>query len=138
MVETSHDTGFWPALYDPFRNLGARIRNFFSPASEASQGEDAYRIAIELPGVSEDDVEITVRDEVITVKGEKRLLREESDDNWYFCERQYGAFSRSFRLPPDADTDRIEAEMKDGVLTLVIPEVKARAPQASKVKIRKA
>ncbi len=138
MVETSHSTGFWPALYDPLRELGARIRNFFSPASEASQNEDAYRIAIELPGVSEEDVEITVRDGLVVVRGEKKMERELSDDNWYFCERQYGSFSRSFRLPPDADAERIEAELKDGVLTLTIPTARPKETTGAKVKIRKA
>ncbi|HFQ15266.1 MAG TPA: Hsp20 family protein [Rhodobacteraceae bacterium] len=135
MVETTHNPGFWPSLYDPLRGLGSKLAKFLSPASEASQAKDTYRIALELPGVAEDDVEVTVHDGVIAVQGEKRSEREEKGDTWYFSERQYGTFSRSFRLPPDADGARIEASMKDGVLTLVIPKLKPKEPEAKRVKI---
>ncbi len=138
MVESSHSGGFWPSLYDPLRGLGQKLARFLTPASEASQGEDAYRISLELPGVAEDDVEVVVHDGVITVKGEKRVEREESGDTWYFSERQYGTFSRAFRLPADADGDRIEASMKDGVLSLVVPRALPEAPEAKRVKITRA
>ena len=138
MVETSNSGGFWPSLYDPLRGLGQKLARFLTPASEASQAEDAYRIAVELPGVAEDDVEVVVHDGVITVKGEKRVEREDSGDTWYFSERQYGTFSRAFRLPADADGDKIEASMKDGVLSLVVPRAQPEAPEAKRVKITKA
>ena len=138
MVETSNSGGFWPSLYDPLRGLGQKLARFLTPASEASQAEDAYRIAVELPGVAEDDVEVVVHDGVVTVKGEKRVEREDSGDTWYFSERQYGTFSRAFRLPADADGDKIEASMKDGVLSLVVPRAQPEAPEAKRVKITKA
>jgi HSP20 family protein len=100
--------------------LGTRIADWLSPAAEASQGDDGYRIAIELPGVAESDVHVTVDEGVLTVKGEKRSSREEKGDDWFFSERQYGTFSRSFRLPGDADPDGVAAEMKDGLLTVVV------------------
>lgn len=121
MVEKSHVSGFWPALYEPFRAAGQRIAEWIAPAAQASGREDAYRISVELPGVAEDDIHVSVADNVITLQGEKREEREESDDTYYFCERAYGAFSRSFRLPPDADADRVEATLKDGVLTVTVP-----------------
>ena len=135
MVESSNSGGFWPSLYDPLRGLGQKLARFLTPASEASQAEDAYRIAVELPGVAEDDVEVVVHDGVITVKGEKKVEREDAGDTWYFSERQYGTFSRSFRLPADADGDRIDASMKDGVLTLVVPRARPKEAEAKRVKI---
>ncbi len=138
MVETGHAAGFWPSIYEPLRGFGAKVAKFLTPASEASQAKDAYRIAVELPGVADEDVEVTVHDGVITVKGEKRAEKEEEGETWYFSERQYGAFSRSFRLPPDADGDKIDARMKDGVLTLVVPKVKPKEPEATRVKITRA
>lgn len=131
MVEKRHTGGFLPSIADPLRNLGGRIADWFAPASEASGDDAAYRIAIELPGVAEDDVEVSVHDGTVTVKGEKRSTREETGETWFFSERQYGAFSRSFRLPPDADEDAISADLTDGVLTLTVSK---RAPEATKAK----
>lgn len=128
MVEKNLTGSLWPTLTDPLRAFGARMAEWLAPASEASQGEEGYRIAIELPGVAEEDVQLTVADGVITVRGEKRASREEKGDTWYFSERQFGAFSRSFRLPPDAAEDGVAAAMKDGVLTVTVP---LRAPDAT-------
>ncbi|NBC96625.1 MAG: Hsp20 family protein [Deinococcus-Thermus bacterium] len=122
MVEKSHTSGFWPALYEPFRAAGQRIAEWVAPASEASSAEAAYRITVELPGVSEEDIHLSVSDHVLTLQGEKRTEREEKGRTYYFTERAYGAFSRSFRLPPDADGDKVEAELKDGVLEITIPK----------------
>ncbi|MGC9368217.1 MAG: Hsp20/alpha crystallin family protein [Paracoccaceae bacterium] len=125
MVEKSHTSGFWPSIYEPLRSAAGRLADFFAPPSEAKVGEAGYVIRVELPGVAEDDVEVTVDDGVITVTGEKRVAREEEDDSWYFSELQYGAFSRSFRLPPEADPDQIRADLKDGVLAITVGK---RAP----------
>ena len=127
MVEKNSIGSLWPALYEPFRQMGTRLAEFVAPASEASSGEDAYRITMELPGVAEDDISLTVEGGVVTVKGEKRTEREEKGDTWYFSERQYGSFSRSFRVPGDADDEGVSADLKDGVLTITMPR---RAPKA--------
>ena len=137
MVEKSQTGSLWPSLYEPFRLMGSRLADWLSPASEASQSEDAYRIAMELPGVAEDDIHLTVEDGVVQVRGEKKSAREEKGETWYFSERQFGSFSRSFRLPSDADASAVTAEMKDGVLTVTLP--KKALPQAAKrVPIQKA
>jgi HSP20 family protein len=137
MVEKSHTSGFWPSLYDPFRQLGERVSEWLAPASEASGDDDAYRIAVELPGVEEGDIHLSVEDGVVILNGEKRTEREEKGETWYFSERQYGSFSRSFRLPPDARGEEVDAQLKDGVLTITIPKVAPRKQETSKVEIRK-
>lgn len=138
MVEKSHAAGFWPSLYEPFRNVGNRLADWIAPASEAAAAEDAYRIALELPGVAEDDIHLTLDDGVLTVKGEKRSSREESGETWYFSERQYGSFSRSFRLPPDADPGKVTADLADGVLTVSIrKKAKAETVSGSRIPISK-
>lgn len=138
MVEKTQISDFWPQLYEPMRRWGGKIAEFLSPASEASLSDDSYRIAVELPGVNEDDIEVTCHEGTVTVKGEKKTEREEKGETWYFSERQFGAFSRSFRLPPDADSSALTAELKDGVLTLTAPKVTPAAPEVAKVKINKA
>ncbi|MCF3592995.1 Hsp20/alpha crystallin family protein [Rhodobacteraceae bacterium LMO-12] len=131
MVEKSHTAGLWPSLYEPFRQFGSRVADWLAPASDASANENVYRITMELPGVEEKDIDITVNSGVISVKGEKTDSREEKGESWFFSERQYGAFSRSFRLPEDADGAKIEADLKDGVLQITVPK---RAPEASEAK----
>ncbi len=126
MVEKTGTTGFWPSLYDPLRWAGARVADWLAPASEASQDDKAYRIAMELPGVAENDIHLTVEGGVVQLSGEKKTSREEKGETWYFSERQFGSFSRSFRLPDDADEAGVKAEMKDGVLTVTLPK---KAPQ---------
>ncbi|MCL4188334.1 MAG: Hsp20/alpha crystallin family protein [Rhodobacteraceae bacterium] len=135
MVEKSGFGGLWPTLFEPFRVAGTRIAEWLAPASEASSGEEGYRIALELPGVAEADIHLAVEGGVVTVRGEKRSSREEKGDTWYFSERQYGAFSRSFRLPADADDAKVAAELKDGVLTITVPRRAAAGTAAKRVPI---
>lgn len=136
MVEKTEDSGPWPSLYDPFRNIGARLSDWLSPATEVSAGDEAYDISMELPGVSEDDIDLSVEDAVVTIRGEKKTQSEKQGDTWYFSERQYGAFRRSFRLPDDADGGKASAEMKDGVLHISVPKLApAEASAARKILI---
>lgn len=137
MVEKSHTSGFWPTLSDPFRMVGQRLAEWVAPASEAAAAKDAYRISIELPGVAEDDIDLSVEEGVVTLRGEKKTTREESGETWFFSERQYGAFSRSFRLPPDAEADKVDARLKDGVLTVTVPKRPETPPESARVAIRK-
>jgi len=137
MVESSHTSGLWPQLYEPFRSLGTRLSDWLAPASEASTDDTAYRIAMELPGVDEGDIELSVDKGVVSVKGEKKSSREEKGETWYFSERQYGSFQRSFRVPADADEAAISADLKDGVLTIVVPKKAEEEPAAKTVKINK-
>ena len=137
MVEKSHTAGLWPAVYEPFRNFGARVADWLAPASDASSDDKAYRISVELPGVKEEDIEVSVHDGVVSIKGQKQSEREEKGDTWFFSERQFGAFSRSFRLPADAEGDQIEASLKDGVLSISVPKSVPEKPEARKVQITK-
>ena len=137
MVESTQTGGLWPSLYEPFRNLGTRLSNWVTPASDASTDEDAYRITLELPGVSEDDIELTLEDSNLTITGEKRTEREEKGDTWFFSERQFGSFRRSFRLPGDADLEKVEADLKDGVLTITVPRRIEPETAARKVAVKK-
>ncbi|MEM7500277.1 MAG: Hsp20/alpha crystallin family protein [Pseudomonadota bacterium] len=134
MVETNPTHGFWPDLFQPFRAVGERVADWFSPRSDAADARDAYRIGLELPGVGQDDIDVELHDGVLVVKGEKKLERTEEKDGYFFSERQYGRFQRSFRLPVDAAPEGIAASFKDGVLTVTIPKVKE--PEAVPKRIR--
>ena len=138
MVEKSHTAGSWPNLYEPLRGIGQKVADWFAPRSEASAAKDSYQISVELPGVKAEDVEVSIHDNNLTVRGETRVEREEAGQNFFFSEREYGSFQRTFRLPPDAAIDKIEADFKDGVLSLKVAKQKSTEPAARKIDIRQA
>ena len=138
MVEKSHTAGSWPQFYEPLRGIGQKVADWFAPRSEASAMKDCYEIKVELPGVTAENVDVSVHDHNLTVRGEKHFEREETDRNFFFSEREYGAFERTFRLPPDAASDNIDAEFKDGVLCLKVAKKDSKAPAARKIDIRQA
>lgn len=133
----THDAApFWPHLFEPFRNVAHSVANFFSPSIDAANANDRYEINVELPGVEADDIEVTLDDNVLTLKGEKREQREEKGKSFYFSERRYGSFQRSFRLPADVGAEQIDATFKNGVLTLGIPKLNASPQDSQKIPIK--
>ena len=143
MVEKTHTAGDvrpspWPRLPAEIQDIASRIANYFAPDSDASATEDSYQVNIELPGVAADDIEVSVHNQVLSVKGKKSTERKEEGRAYYFSERCYGAFQRSFRLPPDADAGKVTADFKDGVLTLSVPKTAKETKADTKIKIRTA
>ncbi|MCY6381618.1 Hsp20/alpha crystallin family protein [Hoeflea prorocentri] len=137
MVEKSHTAGWLPSIYDPLRNFGSRVADWFAPRSDASAMDDFYEITVELPGVRAEDVDVSIDGDNLVVRGEKKSEREESGRTYFFSEREYGSFQRTFRLPPDADGDQIDAQYSDGLLQLKIAKHKAQKPEEKKISIRK-
>ena len=137
MVEKTPLGSFWPTLYEPLRQFGGKLGDWLSPAAEASSDEKAYTISMELPGVAEEDIHLTVENGMVTVKGEKRTEREEKGDTWYFSERQFGSFQRSFRVPADADETAVSAELKEGVLIITLQRKAPTKKGGKRVKINK-
>ncbi len=136
MVEKFDTAGWWPSVYEPLRNIGQSVADWFAPRSDASAIEDCYEINVELPGVKADDVDVSVHDNNLQVSGEKSSRREEKGQTFFFSEREYGAFQRTFRLPADADPDMIDASFTDGVLRLRIAKRAAHATNVKKVEVR--
>lgn len=135
MVEKAHTAGWLPDLYEPFRSFGRKVANWFAPKSEASVSADTYQVVMELPGVEADNVQITARGNDLTIRGEKKFEHEESGKTYFFSEREYGAFQRTFRLPPDADPDAIEADFTNGILTVKMPKKNAAKGADRSIKI---
>ena len=103
---------------------------YWMPTVDVSETENDFEIRAELPGVSENDVNVSVTDNRLTVKGEKRQEAETDGKNYHRVERRYGSFQRSFTLPRNVKTSNIKAGFKDGVLTLTIPKPEAAKPTA--------
>ena len=136
MVEKPHGPFWWPDLYQPLRQMGEKVAEWISPASEAKSGKATYEIRVELPGVKKEDVEIELHDGVLTVKGEKRSETTEEGEGFFFSERQYGKFQRTFRLPADAAEDGVEARYADGLLTIDVPKAVPEAQKPRRIAVK--
>lgn len=138
MVEKPPYPGWWPELAAPLRAARERIADWFAPPSEASADAEAYTIVVELPGVPEEGIHLSVHERILGVRGEKKSEQEEKGETFYFSERTYGVFQRSFRLPEDADEGGITAAMKDGVLTIRVPKLHEPPAASRQIEVRKA
>lgn len=107
----------------------------WAPRVDVSESKDAYLIKAELPGVSRNDVKITLHDNVLTIKGEKKEEKEEKDVNVHRVERSYGVFERAFSLPLTVKSEKIDASFKDGVLSIILPKAEEAKPKEIEVKV---
>ena len=140
-------------VWDPFRELedmSARLNRLFarpagsdemlkgvdwSPSSNISETANAYLIKAELPGVKKEDVHVSVEAGVLTLRGERKHEQEHKDERFHRVESMYGTFMRRFALPDDAAAEGIEASYKDGLLTVKLPKVAEKPPEAKRVTI---
>jgi len=104
------------------------------PRVDITETENGFEIRAELPGVSENDINVSVTDNLLTIKGKKRQAEETEGKNYHRVERRYGNFQRSFTLPRSVKVEAIEAGCKDGVLTLGIPKAEAAKPTEISIK----
>lgn len=129
-----------------FRNFGLGLTrrsegesgelSLWAPAVDIAEDREAVRITAELPGLKQNEVKINVEDGVLTLKGERKFTDETKKENYYRIERSYGAFSRSFSLPPTVDAEKIRATMKDGVLELLIPKKEEAKLKEIQIEVR--
>lgn len=105
------------------------------PAVDVVEDDKAYRISAELPGMEEKNVDLSVENDVLTIRGEKQEEKEQKEKNYYLSERRYGSFQRSFQLPDSVDQDKIEASFEKGVLTVTLPKKPGEATQKKKISI---
>lgn len=93
-----------------------------TPAADIVSKPDRYEITSDVPGMDEKNIEVKVSDGMLTIRGEKKHETEEKHEGYYLSERRFGAFQRSFPVPSGADSDKIEATLKNGVLTIIVPK----------------
>jgi HSP20 family protein len=106
------------------------------PVANISETPEAYLIKAELPEVEKKDIDVSVHDGVITIRGERRLETREDKEKHHRIESFYGSFARSFSLPADVDEAKIQADAKDGVLTVRLPKTEAKKPRPIEVQVR--
>ena len=119
-------------LFDEFwgKPLQGREEKAWSPAVDVSENESGLLVKAELPGMAQDDVEVDVDDNVLTLKGEKKQEHKEEKENYLRVERSYGSFQRSFVLPSWVKQDDITASFKDGVLEVTLPKAEDHQPKS--------
>ena len=108
------------------------------PHFDISETEKEYVISGEIPGIDVKDLNVTLTDGIITIKGEKKNESEKKEENYHRIERHYGSFERSFRVPDKVKTDKLDANYKDGVLNLTLPKAEISEVKKIEVKEKKA
>ncbi|MHA1567124.1 MAG: Hsp20/alpha crystallin family protein [Alphaproteobacteria bacterium] len=110
----------------------------WAPNVDVTETDHDLQISVELPGVDEKDVEVTVSDNVLTIKGEKQAAKEETEKNYHLIERSYGAFERTIPLPYAIDPDAVDAKFAKGVLTVILPKPPEERKESKKITIKAA
>lgn len=135
---------------DPFLALQKQLGSVFDglvgsfPESVASaplkidvkEDDAAFHIAAELPGLSENEVEVTFHDGMLTIRGEKKVERDEKKDTWHIIERSSGSFLRQLSMPANVDEEKIEAKFDKGVLSVTLPKQAESKAQTKKIEIK--
>jgi HSP20 family protein len=108
------------------------------PKIDVSEGRDAVEVTAELPGCEEKDVDVTLSEGILTIRGDKKTERDETDKdkNWHMVERSYGSFSRSIPLPFTPDSAKVEAKFDKGVLRVKLPKPAEVAKKEKRIEIR--
>ncbi len=142
--------------FDPFRQLQERVNRFFgegydpgrtsagenwslntwAPACDIYETENEITVKAELPEVKKEDVCVSVENNVLTIRGERNISEETKREDYHRLERSYGEFTRSFTLPNFVDSNRINAEFKDGMLRVTLPKREEAKPKQIEVKVK--
>jgi HSP20 family protein len=131
---------------DPFRELATFFENFtepngkdqltagtFMPAADVYEDEHNVILKLEIPGVNEEDLKVSVENNILTIQGERKFEKEEKEENFHRIERRYGSFTRTFRLPNTVDSDRVEAGYDKGILKITLAKRAEAKPKQIKV-----
>lgn len=116
----------------PFESrLGA-----FSPKVDVTENDKEIKISAELPGMDEKDIEVSLHNDMLTIKGEKKEEKEDKGKDYYRMERSYGSFLRTVPLPAEVETDKVEAKFKKGVLSITLPKTAKAVAETKKIAVK--
>ncbi len=107
-----------------------------APAVDMVEKPKAYEVSVELPGMSEKDIEVKLANGRLTIKGEKKEETEEHEKEYHVSERRYGAFQRTFPVPDDVDPDKIDATFREGVLKVALPKSEQAQKEERKINVK--
>lgn len=141
MERLMDEVELWPRRVGPFfRGFGLPMRRLFEremtfPALDMMDKGDRIVVRAEMPGVDKKDIDISVTDDMLTIKGESKKETEVEEENYYCSERSFGSFSRVVRLPAAVKADKVKASLKDGVLDITLPKTEPKKIEGVKVDI---
>ena len=107
----------------------------FAPAVDVYEDEHNVTLKIEVPGIDEKDIDVRIENNTLTVHGERKIEKEEKEENYRRVERQYGSFTRTFNLPPTVDAEKVQADYDKGVLKVTLPKKAEAKPKQIKVNV---
>ncbi|MFC1864794.1 Hsp20/alpha crystallin family protein [Chloroflexota bacterium] len=125
-----------PSLPSIWRRIPMEERGWV-PSIEVFDKEDKFVVKAELPGMKEEDIDVSVVGDTLTIKGEKKAESEVKEEDYYCCERSYGSFYRSVALPSHVDTNKIDADYENGVLEISLPKIPEVKPKKIAVSTKK-
>jgi HSP20 family protein len=125
---------FWEDFFGPGRRALQPMTETWLPAIDVSESGDQVIIKAEVPGMDAKEIEISMVGDMLTIKGEKKSEKEEKGETYHMVERSYGSFVRSIRMPAPVNPDNIEANYKNGVLTVTCPKKEEVKPKAIEIK----
>lgn len=128
--------GFRRLFDQPFGALlhpGAAAEMAWRPLADVAETTDAFTVAVELPGMKQEDIAVSVEENVLTVKGERKRETETNEEGYSRVERVHGSFERQFAFPGTVDMDRIHAVYRDGVLEIRLPKKEEAKPKTVKI-----
>ncbi len=122
-------------FFSPLMTRPEWTEGVWSPSVDVSETKDNVVIKAEMPGMTKDDVRISIQNDTITLKGEKKQEKEQKDANYHRIERSYGSFCRSFTLPTAVKADKIKATYQDGILNVTLPKTEEVKPKEIPISI---
>ena len=130
--------GFWPMeRFSGWPGSEGAFPARFAPTVDVVEKDNEYRVTAELPGMQEDDVDVSISNGVLSLRGEKKEeKRDEGDGGRYYTERSYGEFERNLPLPDDVDEEGADASFRDGVLTITLPKSKEAEKKRKKLEVK--
>lgn len=126
----------WPRFFGR-RTDEEGLRGAWMPAVDIRESKDAFEVTAELPGVDSRDVDVSVQENTLTIRGERRREEVKENETVHRIEREYGVFERSFTLPRSADAENIKANYRDGLLSLTVPKREEAKPKSLKINVEK-
>jgi len=123
---------FFNNVFNDFFPETASDSRFFSPKVDIVEKDNQFEVHASLPGMKKEEIKIDLKKDLLTISGERKFQNEQKEAKYHLVESHYGSFSRSFNLPETVSKENIQAEFKDGILTLVLPKTE---PKDNSVKI---
>ncbi len=117
-------------------SLSKDVLSDFTPTVNTREGEYAYHIDVDLPGVKKEDISVKIDNNILMLKGERKSKKEVKKEDYYKMESSFGSFTRSFTLPNNIDAENIHAESKEGVLEITLPKKEIKYDTAKQIKIK--